>query len=93
MFTYRLNNFLTPLAAHGNAGVTWQSAQLSEKDLPFTWRLWTLGWRPPEPGYYNVLARATDTKGRSQPVVPAWNPSGYLFNAIDRIGLTVEAAV
>ena len=25
-----------------------------------------------------------------QPVVAAWNPSGYLFNAIDRIGLIVE---
>ncbi len=29
--------------------------------------------------------------GRVQPFVPAWNPSGYLWNGIDRIGVTVEA--
>jgi DMSO/TMAO reductase YedYZ molybdopterin-dependent catalytic subunit len=75
-----------------DSGVRWQTAQLTGKDLPFTWRLWALEWRPPEPGYYNVLSRATDTEGRTQPFVPTWNPSGYLFNAVDRIGLSVEAA-
>lgn len=75
-----------------DAGLTWQATQLSGQDLPFTWRLWSSEWQPPQPGYYSVLARATDATGRSQPVVPTWNPSGYLFNAMDRIGLKVEAA-
>jgi DMSO/TMAO reductase YedYZ molybdopterin-dependent catalytic subunit len=73
-----------------DSGLTWQPAQLAGKDLPFTWRLWALEWRPPQPGYYTVLSRATDTEGRTQPLVPTWNPSGYLFNAVDRIGLSVE---
>jgi DMSO/TMAO reductase YedYZ molybdopterin-dependent catalytic subunit len=76
-----------------DSGVSWQPARLSEHDLPFTWRLWNMEWHPPQPGYYTVLSRATDTGGRSQPVTPIWNPSGYLFNAIDRIGLMVEPAV
>jgi hypothetical protein len=25
-------------------------------------------------------------------VVATWNPSGYLYNAVDRIGVIVEAA-
>jgi hypothetical protein len=25
-----------------------------------------------------------------QPIVAEWNPSGYLYNAIDRVGITVE---
>jgi DMSO/TMAO reductase YedYZ molybdopterin-dependent catalytic subunit len=75
-----------------DSGANWEAAQLSNHDLPFTWRLWSFEWRPPQPRYYTVMSRATDTKGRSQPVVPIWNPSGYLFNAIDRIGLIVEAA-
>jgi DMSO/TMAO reductase YedYZ molybdopterin-dependent catalytic subunit len=75
-----------------DSGLSWQAAQLSGRDLPFTWRLWSLDWQPRQPGYYTVLSRATDTAGRSQPLVPTWNPSGYLFNAIDRIGLTVEPA-
>lgn len=74
-----------------DSGLTWNLAQLSGKDLPFTWRLWNAVWRPAEPGYYTVLSRATDIRGRTQPLVPVWNPSGYLFNAVDRIGLLVEA--
>jgi sulfite oxidase len=75
-----------------DGGSTWTAAALSDKSLPFTWRLWTVEWKPPQPGYYTVMSRATDSAGRVQPVVAPWNPSGYLFNAIDRIGLIVEAA-
>ena len=83
---------VTKVEVSTDAGLTWMPAQLEGKDLPFTWKLWSAEWRPPQPGYYSVLARATDSKGRTQPLVATWNPSGYLFNAIDRIGLTVEAA-
>jgi DMSO/TMAO reductase YedYZ molybdopterin-dependent catalytic subunit len=74
-----------------DAGLTWQTTRLSGKDLPFTWRLWAAEWSPQKPGYYTVLSRATDVNRRTQPLVPTWNPSGYLFNAVDRIGLSVEA--
>jgi hypothetical protein len=37
------------------------------------------------------MSRATDTAGRVQPIVSQWNPSGYLWNAIDRVGIIVEA--
>jgi sulfite oxidase len=75
-----------------DGGSTWQAAQLSNPKLPFTWRLWTLNWLPKNPGYYTILSRATDSAGRVQPIVSTWNPSGYLWNAIDRIGVTVEKA-
>jgi sulfite oxidase len=81
---------ITKVEVSTDAGSTWREAQLSSKNLPFTWRLWTAEWTPPNPGYYTVLSRATDSSGRVQPIVATWNPSGYLFNAIDRIGLTVE---
>jgi len=75
-----------------DGGSRWRDARLSEPKLNFAWRLWQIEWRPPAPGYYTVLSRATDSAGRVQPFVPAWNPSGYLWNGIDRIGVTVEAA-
>ena len=75
-----------------DAGRTWDPAQLSRQDLPFAWRLWSINWTPPHPGYFTILSRATDSAGRNQPVVATWNPSGYLYNAIDRVGVTVEAA-
>jgi DMSO/TMAO reductase YedYZ molybdopterin-dependent catalytic subunit len=81
---------ITKVEVSTDSGSTWREAQLSSKNLPFTWRLWTTEWKPSKPGYYTVLSRATDSAGRVQPITATWNPSGYLFNAIDRIGLIVE---
>ena len=73
-----------------DGGSTWRDAALASPKLHFVWRLWHLDWTPPHPGYYTILSRATDSAGRVQPFVPAWNPSGYLWNGIDRVGVTVE---
>jgi len=73
-----------------DGGSRWRDAQLSAQKMLFAWRLFTLNWTPADPGYYTILSRATDTAGRVQPIVPAWNPSGYLWNGIDRVGVTVE---
>lgn len=75
-----------------NGGRAWKDAQLSPKNLPFAWRLWSLEWTPPGTGYFTILSRATDSAGNVQPVVATWNPSGYLYNAIDQVGVTVEKA-
>jgi DMSO/TMAO reductase YedYZ molybdopterin-dependent catalytic subunit len=71
-------------------GSKWQAAQLSQQKLPFAWRLFTLNWKPQAPGYHTIMARAVDTAGNEQPIVSPWNPSGYLWNGMDRIGVTVE---
>jgi DMSO/TMAO reductase YedYZ molybdopterin-dependent catalytic subunit len=73
-----------------DGGSKWADAKLSAQKLPFAWRLFQYEWRPSEPGYYTVMSRATDTRGRVQPIVSPWNPSGYLWNAIDRVGVTLE---
>jgi hypothetical protein len=31
------------------------------------WRLWEFEWKPDKPGQYILLARATDSNGRTQP--------------------------
>ena len=72
-----------------DGGSRWEEAQLSPQKLAFAWRLWSYEWQPPKPGYYNLLSRSTDSVGRVQPVVAAWNPSGYLYSAIDKIGVVV----
>jgi DMSO/TMAO reductase YedYZ molybdopterin-dependent catalytic subunit len=75
-----------------DGGRHWNPAQLSPKDLPFAWRLWSLEWTPPQTGYFVILSRATDSAGNVQPVAATWNPSGYLYDAIDQIGVLVEKA-
>jgi hypothetical protein len=73
-----------------DGGRAWNEAQLSPQDLPFAWRLWTFKWAPPKEGYYTIMSRATDSAGNVQPIVATWNPSGYLYNAIDQVGVNVE---
>ncbi|MDQ6700597.1 MAG: sulfite oxidase [Acidobacteriota bacterium] len=73
-----------------DGGSHWKAAELSRQNLPFAWRLWKFSWKPPKPGYYTVVSRATDSAGRVQPFEAVWNPSGYAWNAMDRIGIVVE---
>lgn len=70
-------------------GRTWRPATFGKNFARYAWREWTYRWRPRESGAYVVLSRARDNRGRVQPVIPFWNPSGYLWNVIDRIRLNV----
>lgn len=72
-------------------GQTWQAAKLGKDQAKYTWRQFEFEWKAPEVGSFLVMARATDDKGRMQPVVATWNPSGYLYNVIDRVRVNVEA--
>lgn len=69
-------------------GATWQKAELAKPANRYAWQRWTAQVRLPQPGYYEVWARATDDQGRSQPMVlPGWNPKGYLNNTCHRIAI------
>jgi len=72
-----------------NDGKSWQSAALGSQQTRYAWRLWNFDWNPPTEGNYVILSRATDDRGRSQPLKTQWNPSGYLWNAVDRVRVTV----
>jgi DMSO/TMAO reductase YedYZ molybdopterin-dependent catalytic subunit len=74
-----------------DSGVTWQPAVLGREQARYAWRLWSYSWNPARRGEYVILSRATDSEGRVQPETADWNPSGYLYNAIDRINVHVEA--
>jgi DMSO/TMAO reductase YedYZ molybdopterin-dependent catalytic subunit len=71
-------------------GASWHSAKLSKEDFPSAWRLWRFDWEPKSLGYHLLMCRATDQSGAKQPIEAAWNPSGYLWNSVDRLGVMVE---
>jgi len=71
-------------------GRTWSSARLGRDQAPYAWRRFEFVWRAMEPGSHVVLSRATDARGRIQPVVAEWNPGGYLWNAIDQVRVHVS---
>jgi DMSO/TMAO reductase YedYZ molybdopterin-dependent catalytic subunit len=73
-------------------GATWQETTLDKPVNRLAWQHWSTSVDFPEPGYYEVWARAVDDNGRSQPMVlPGWNPRGYLNNACHRIAVGVTA--
>ncbi len=75
-----------------DGGSRWQPAEMGREDYRFSWRTWRFAWKPSRPGFHILCCRAADSAGRTQPIEPAWNPSGYLWNGIERIGLTVEGS-
>jgi DMSO/TMAO reductase YedYZ molybdopterin-dependent catalytic subunit len=72
-------------------GMTWQRATLQSTGDKYAWRAFSHRFVPKAPGYTTVLARATDSKGNMQPITSAWNPLGYFWNGIHRVGFVVEA--
>jgi sulfite oxidase len=73
-----------------DGGTTWNPATLGHDQAHYAWRLWSLDWKAAKAGDYTILSRATDTRGRTQPASALWNPSGYLYNAIDQVKIHVS---
>ncbi len=52
-----------------DGGETWATARLLGEPVKFAWRLWEHDWRTPERvGQHVIMARASDTRGRVQPI-------------------------
>jgi DMSO/TMAO reductase YedYZ molybdopterin-dependent catalytic subunit len=76
---------ITKVEISTDGGSTWNSARLGREQARYAWRLWNYEWNAGKSGDYTILSRATDNQGRTQPAMPAWNPSGYLYNAVDQV--------
>ena len=73
-----------------DGGRSWKPATLPQNQrTQFGWRQWQFNWTPPREGYYTILARARDAAGNTQPLDQEWNPSGYAWNVVPRVGVDV----
>lgn len=71
-------------------GTSWKSASLEKPKNRLAWQHFNATVSFPKKGYYEIWARATDSKGEKQPMVlPGWNPKGYLNNACHRIAVKI----
>jgi sulfite oxidase len=73
-----------------DGGSTWRDSVLSSQRARYAWRLWAYDWTPRAAGNYQLMSRAADVDGNRQPLEPLWNPSGYLWNGMDRINVNVQ---
>ena len=71
-----------------DGGSSWNTATLAREQSRYAWRLWSYPWNA-KSGDYVIQSRATDSQGRVQPAEAVWNPSGYLYNAIDEVKIHV----
>jgi sulfite oxidase len=71
-------------------GATWQQARLTGERTRYAWRRFEYTFQAVRPQSYLILSRATDANGKTQPITPPWNPSGYLWNAPDAVRVEVK---
>jgi DMSO/TMAO reductase YedYZ molybdopterin-dependent catalytic subunit len=72
-------------------GSSWTTCELEPPVNRLAWQHFSANLSFPKKGYYEVWARATDSRNNSQPMVlPGWNPKGYLNNACHRIAVKVK---
>jgi sulfite oxidase len=71
-----------------DGGRNWKPATLHpEQRTQFGWRQWGFNWTPSQEAYYTILARARDSAGNTQPLDQEWNPAGYSWNVVPRVGV------
>ena len=73
-----------------DGGKTWHQAKLGEDLGRYSWIQWFYPWKPSKPGKYTLMALATNSIGESQPFDSLWNPSGYLWNKIEKTEVVVK---
>ena len=71
-------------------GASWQAARLVGEQAKYSWRRFEFAFEATRPESYLIMSRATDVAGRTQPLTPPWNPSGYLWNAPDSVRIEVK---
>lgn len=72
-----------------DGGTTWDRVHESWCERSGGWTQWSYAWHRPAPGDHVLMARATDIKGRQQPLVTPYNTNGYFFDAVVRHPVTI----
>ncbi|HVD95647.1 MAG TPA: sulfite oxidase [Candidatus Limnocylindria bacterium] len=72
---------ITKVELSTDGGSTWNEAKLLGEPKQNAWRLWEFNWQTPAmPGKQTLIARATDSLGRTQPVQRDRDRGTYMIN-------------
>lgn len=63
-----------------DAGESWSEARLNGNAIENAWRFWEFQWQTPAPGNYTLMARATDSRGRVQPIEREVDANNYMIS-------------
>jgi DMSO/TMAO reductase YedYZ molybdopterin-dependent catalytic subunit len=74
-----------------DGGSTWNETNLFSEQKPNAWRLWEFNWQTPRtPGKQTLIARATDSQGRTQPIEHDPDRGTYMINHLLPIEVEVR---
>jgi hypothetical protein len=80
---------ITKVEISVDGGANWSEARLLGKPVRNAWRLWEYDWRTPaKSGKQTLVARATDSRGRTQPTERDPDRGTYMINHL--LPITVE---
>lgn len=83
---------VTKVEVSTDGGATWSEAKFLDKARPFCWRRWECTWQNPSAGKQRLLARATDSQGRTQPTKRDPDRRNYMISHIVPIEVQVRAS-
>jgi DMSO/TMAO reductase YedYZ molybdopterin-dependent catalytic subunit len=82
---------ITKVELSKDGGATWNEAKLLGESNSNAWRLWEFNWQTPsQPGKHTLIARATDSLGRTQPVHRDPDRGTYMINHLLPIEVQVQ---
>jgi DMSO/TMAO reductase YedYZ molybdopterin-dependent catalytic subunit len=82
---------ITKVELSTDGGANWNEVNLLDKPIPNAWRRWEHQWRTPSVvGKQTLIARATDSRGRTQPVERDPDRGTYMINHLLPITLEVR---
>jgi DMSO/TMAO reductase YedYZ molybdopterin-dependent catalytic subunit len=83
---------ITKVSVSLDGGESWRPAMLDRRGREDQgWTQWSVRWGDPRPGRHELLARASDEHGRTQPFEAAYNTQDYFFDAVVRHPVQVVA--
>jgi len=67
-----------------DGGKTWNLADIVRPRQGYSWYRWEYRWRPPGPGRYTLMSKATNRQGETQPMEfpNQWDGRGYGNNML-----------
>ncbi|HEU4376454.1 MAG TPA: molybdopterin-dependent oxidoreductase [Telluria sp.] len=74
---------VSEVAFSADGGKNWQAAQLGKDLGRYSFREWSAAFTPKQKGNHELLVRAVNRIGQSQPARALWNAAGYMRNVVE----------
>ena len=75
---------ITDVLVSFDGGKSWNGAALGEDLGRYSFRPWALALDLPA-GSHELMVRAINRAGQTQPMTAFWNPAGYMRNVVERV--------